>query len=119
MSHLLLLERVQSALATAETGDNLVQVATAAHKAELLASAYEREFPTCEEHRPTGAGSRGTCLICAGQAMQLALSRISYLCGEPNEYELSDFDIHYNPKLVIEQVRAKLASASQQGSKDE
>ncbi len=79
------------------------------------AVAAEREHwqaatALCDEHKP-GGGSRGYCVICAGEALSAALSKISYLCGEPNEMEVGPYDVHYDENAVVAQVREMRADA--------
>jgi len=68
----------------------------------------EKALPTCDEHKPRG-GARATCIICACEKLSGALSQISYLCGPPNELEVSEYDTHYDEQLVVEQVRKRIA----------
>ena len=58
----------------------------------------------CDKHQPTG-GARN-CLVCACEKLSHALDRISYLCGEPNEYELSEYGTHFDEDAVIKQVQS-------------
>ena len=58
----------------------------------------------CEKHKPDG-GSRN-CLVCACEKLSHALSRISYICGQPNELQASDYDVHFNEDEVVKQVEA-------------
>ncbi len=46
------------------------------------------------------------CLVCACRDLSAALSRISYLCGEPNEMQCGPYDLHCDENAVVEQVRA-------------
>lgn len=72
---------------------------------------HKASLPTCEKHKPD-RGARSSCVICAGHALSHALSRIDYACGEPNEMECSDYDLHQNEGEVVKRVvalRAQLA----------
>lgn len=69
-----------------------------------------RAFPHCEEHKPDG-GTRGGCLVCALIKLSAALSRIDYLCGEPNEMQTSGYDVHCNEEAVIRNVERTLEDA--------
>lgn len=81
-----------------------------ARVAELEAErdAHQRAAQWCDKHTP-GPGTRAVCLVCACQKLSAALSRISYACGEPNENECSDYDVHADEDAVVEQVRARVA----------
>lgn len=57
----------------------------------------------CDKHAPNG-GTVSACVICSGQKLSYALSRISYLCEPPNEMECSSYDLHYNEDAVVAQV---------------
>ncbi len=61
--------------------------------------------PLCAEHSKPG-GKRALCLVCACRDLSAALSRISYLCGEPNEMQCGPYDLHCDENAVVEQVRA-------------
>lgn len=65
--------------------------------------ALRKSFPYCEKHKPNG-GTRSGCLECAYIELNAALSRISYLCGEPNEMEYSSYDADYDAQDVVRQV---------------
>lgn len=73
----------------------------------------EKALPTCDKHKPMG-GARATCVVCAGIKLSGALSQISYLCGPPNEMEVSEYDTHYDEQLVVEQVRKSIAELEAQ-----
>jgi len=64
---------------------------------------YKSTAPLCAKHQPTG-GSRATCLVCALIENNASLSRIDYICGPPNEMEVSGYDVHCEPELVIKNV---------------
>lgn len=67
--------------------------------------------PLCEKH---SGGHRSKCLVCAGQELQSAISRISYIIGEPNEMEVSSYDLHYDETVVVEAVRHKIQTMQAQ-----
>jgi hypothetical protein len=82
--------------------------AALAAQAEALTAerdALRDAAPLCETHKPNG-GKRGVCLVCACQSLSAALSRISYLCGEPNEMGCGPYDVHCEESAVVEQVVA-------------
>lgn len=67
---------------------------------------YKNAAPLCDKHQPDG-GTRGLCVICAGELLQHALSRISYACETPNEMQCSSYDVHMNEDAVVAQVVAQ------------
>ncbi len=71
--------------------------------------AYKRATQLCDEHQPS-SGSRAECVICGLIEMSRALSRIDYLLGEPNEMEVSGYDLHCDPQLVVDRVEARTRS---------
>lgn len=75
-----------------------------------MPSDLEKAVGLCDEHQPTG-GSRN-CVICGLMEMSRALSRIDYLLGDPNLMEVSDYDVHANPQVVVERLKAFLVHAS-------
>lgn len=66
---------------------------------------YRQAFPTCEEHKPNG-GTRTECLECYIIKLTYALSKIDYLCGEPNEMQSSAYDTHCDENLVVKAVES-------------
>ena len=81
-------------------------------KLEQQLAKYRKAAPLCEDHQPTN-GTRSGCMICALIESGAAISRIDYLCGEPNEMEVSGFDMHCDQKVVIEHVRQRLAERAE------
>lgn len=73
--------------------------------------ALKAAAPLCGKHQPSG-GTRGGCVICSGLKLEAAFSRIDYLCGEPNEQGVSNYDLDYNEDRVVERVRAALAQSA-------
>ena len=67
----------------------------AARVAEL-----ERLAPMCKEHG-TGSGTRSGCPYCSLIKQHQALSKIDYLCGPPNDQEVSAYDIHCDEDAVV------------------
>jgi len=57
----------------------------------------------CDKHKPD-SGARSVCVICSGMALSVALSRISYLCDEPNEMQCGPYDVHCDENAVVGQV---------------
>jgi hypothetical protein len=86
-----------------------------AYAEQAVAAERERWMAAtalCDKHQPSG-GTRGHCVICAGEALSAALSKISYLCGEPNEMGVGPYDLHCDENSVVEQVRTMRAHADQ------
>ena len=90
---------------------------TRAIEAERKLAMYEKAAPLCAQHQPTG-GCRSGCVVCSGEKLQHALSRISYTCELPNEMEVSAYDVHYNEDAVVEQVQRRLAQARAEGMEE-
>lgn len=67
-----------------------------------------RVAPVCEEHGDKGGGSRSGCPYCAIISLYAALSKIDYICGAPNEMEVSAFDVYYNEQAVVEHVQRRI-----------
>lgn len=64
---------------------------------------YKAAAPLCVSHQPSG-GARGSCLVCGLIANAAALSQIDYLCGEPNEYGVSFYDVSCDEDGVVGRV---------------
>lgn len=75
---------------------------------EAERDAHQHSAAWCEKHKPAG-GQRAMCLVCACQSLSAALSRISYLCGKPNEMECGPYDVHSDESAVVAEVSAALA----------
>lgn len=65
--------------------------------------------PLCKEHQPNG-GARAGCLVCALQSLSSALSQIDYACGEPNEMNVSGYDVHCDDASVVRVVTEYVAT---------
>jgi hypothetical protein len=70
---------------------------------ELHLAAYKAAATLCEKHKPTG-GTRSECVICVGESLSSALSRIDYICGTPNDMQCSGYDVHCNEAAVVDAV---------------
>jgi hypothetical protein len=67
---------------------------------------YKSAAPLCDKHQPDG-GTRGVCVICSGESLQAALSRISYACEPQNAMQCSSYDVHMDETAVVAQVVAQ------------
>lgn len=80
----------------------VADVETATLTAEI--AQYKAEAPLCEKHQPKG-GTRATCLVCVCIKLSAAISRIDYALGEPNEMNVSGYDVHCNEDEVVQRAR--------------
>ncbi len=71
---------------------------------EAERDALRKTFPHCDKHKPNG-GHRAGCIICSGEKLCAALSRIDYACEEPNEEEMSGYDLHCDEDAVVANVQ--------------
>lgn len=85
-----------------------------AYDAGAAAKAQEsaRLAPLCDEHG-SGGGARSGCPYCALIEQSRVLSEIDYLCGPPNEMNVSAYDVHCNESLVLDAVRRQIAKAQE------
>jgi len=65
--------------------------------------SYVKAAPLCEKHQPSG-GARSGCLVCAGIKLSAALSRIDYIIGAPNEYQICQYDADCDEDGVVKRV---------------
>ena len=60
----------------------------------------------CPLHSHSG-GHYG-CLVCACEELNSAVSEIDYQLGEPNVMRVSDYDLHCDPKAVVQRLHKML-----------
>ena len=65
--------------------------------------AERKEFPTCEQHKPSG-GARSGCVVCNWMKLSAALARIDYAMDVENEQELSIYDVDCDEERVVRRV---------------
>jgi hypothetical protein len=76
---------------------------------DAVRDRLERAAPLCEHHANIGKGARSSCPHCADEHLDAALSRISYLCGKPNEMECGPYDVDRHEPSVIREVERVIA----------
>lgn len=69
--------------------------------------AYRRSAPLCESHQPSG-GARGGCVICNMIELSRAIGQIDYALGPPNDMNVSGYDVHCDPRTVVDRVKAEI-----------
>jgi hypothetical protein len=107
------LEKSEALMAMVEAQNRMRDAMLAAPEVPRELAEYKAAAPLCAKHQPTG-GARANCLVCAAQELSAAISRIDYELGEPNEMQVSGYDVHCNPEPVIvgaRNVRRELAKA--------
>jgi hypothetical protein len=57
------------------------------------------------------------CVVCSGIRLQEKLSEISYLTGEPNEMQVSDYDVDYDAEKVVQKVHGLRARTIEECAK--
>lgn len=73
-------------------------------------------YAPCKEHEPSGMGRRSECLICVLHEFHRFFSRIDYLVGPPNDMNVSAFDVHCDPQLVVEAVERYVRNGNSRNS---
>lgn len=118
-------ERLREATRDVVTGEKLLpgvfghapieDLAEAADELDRLTAELEQHKKSaafCDSHQPKG-GQRGLCLVCTCQNLSAAMSRISYLCGPPNEMQCGPYDIHCDETAVVVQVERLTARVAE------
>lgn len=79
---------------------------------DALLAALKTETERAENNatRSSENYERAERLGDACRKLSAALSRIDYICGEPNEMECSGYDVHMNEGAVVEHVRVRLTT---------
>ena len=82
---------------------NLETLEEVCQKLELERNRALNAGGFCEKHQPSG-GVRN-CVICGMIELTHALHEIDYALSEPNEMELTDYDLHYDEDEVVRKVK--------------
>lgn len=75
-------------------------------QAEMLACQAKRNAELQKQLEATKAYAERCKQGCIN--LSFAIDRIDYVCGEPNEMEVSDYALHQDEKHVVERVKKQL-----------
>ena len=62
----------------------------------------------CDKHEDGKFSLPSGCPICLNLSLSHALAAIDYLCEEPNQYRVSNYDVTYDEKAVLAHVGKRL-----------